>query len=522
VSRIGDNVHGSSLRNPEATLQHLQRRRPRWTLVMDNVDFARELKRRVPSCNVIFRAWPDDDLVRTVDAETWVLQTKARIGSSDLWSYAGNEPGWSAYIARTARAAVARTFRATSARTHALAQRAPAIDNRALDRILAPFRRLFVWLLGIITRAALGIAVTAESQQAISVVRWNIEVIKAARKHGLKVVVGNFSSGTPNPDDWKHPLALEFLRLLNECRAFAVLGLHEYACGVITSGFIGGWPQFIRPDDWPQDVRGMTLWHVGRYKFVIAACEAAGIPAPRIVVTEFGFDDMSDLKQWAELLRKTPPYTSIRGWRSLVEQWREWYGALGWTDEDTLYESVDYAERVPYYHPAVECILILCEGASSPIWEQFNKELAFHFKARLEQRENTEPMPSIPQPPEPGDYIFHRGPGQSNGRETPGLQGTPVTTIGDGARIHVTDEKPREADGYTWIQVIANGYLVWLALLAGMSFEAVQSNPPPPDPPKPPNLTKADAERIETHLRAIGAQFTELADVWNEYKSRFE
>lgn len=491
MSRLSYNIHGHNLADRAATLAHLARLKPAWTLVMDNLDLAREVKARVGVGQVIFRAWPDDGLHTWQDADTWAQETKARIGSSDLWAYAGNEPGFSAYIVRQ----TARALRVESHRVQAARARIQNADG-ALARFKRGLMAFYLWLFG-------WLLVTAEAAAVKSSVRWAIEVIGAARRHGLKVVVLNLSSGTPQPDDWRQPLALELLRALDSNRDIAVLGLHEYACGVITSGFIGGWPTLILQKDWPPDVRSLTMWHCGRYMFLIRACEAAGIRPPRIVITEFGFDDMSDVKAWAEMLPRTPGYGSIRGWKSLVEAWKAWYPA--WTAEDVLYQSIDYSERVTYWHPAVEGLLWFCEGASSPVWDQFNIERQTGLKTRLEER-----MTPVTTIPAPGRWQVFPPLGSLNVRADAGTDKPAVGTLVSGDVVQVTAET-KTATGYTWLKVTtAAGITGWVALVANLRFETV--SPPPVVTAEEMRALAADLRSQAARLDALAEQFDTIAD----------
>jgi hypothetical protein len=120
-------------------------------------------------------------------------------------------------------------------------------------------------------------------------------------------------------------------------RSSVILGLHEYACVVATSGFIGGYPNNagVAPGDatkkgidlclvsnWPKSTAlTTTMFHAGRFKFITAFCRMNGINPPRMILTEHGFDDVSDVKPWAETLPQTPPYYNSRGFKSLVNAW---------------------------------------------------------------------------------------------------------------------------------------------------------------------------------------------------------
>jgi hypothetical protein len=174
------------------------------------------------------------------------------------------------------------------------------------------------------------------------------------------------------------------LELLDRNRSTMILGLHEYACAIITSGFVGGYPQFIQPNTWPGDVSGTTLWHLGRYKFLVNYCHSIGINPPRIILTEHGFDDVSDIKPWAERLLQTGPYHNIRGWKSIVNQWNAWFNPLGWSAERAYFEQLSYADRVIYQNSPVEAQCIFSWGHSSQDWDQFDVADALEFQRMLE------------------------------------------------------------------------------------------------------------------------------------------
>lgn len=235
---------------------------------------------------------------------------------------------------------------------------------------------------------------------------WTSRLIELTAPRGMKLVVGNFSVGTPRPEEWERPAAVRLLRLLDQHRQTVILGLHEYACGVITSGFIGGEPQFIAPHSWPQTPAALTKWHCGRFSLLVSVCHRLGIGAPRIVLTEHGFDDVSDIKPWAERLLRDAPYLNVRGWKSLRSQWNAWFGGLAWSPERAYFEQLAYADRAIYQQSPVEAQLIFSWGYSSRDWEQFDISQAFEFQSLLENyaRQGVPtPAPVVPRavPPSP-------------------------------------------------------------------------------------------------------------------------
>jgi hypothetical protein len=431
------NIHAANLNDKPRLMAYLQATQPRWTLVMDSLDVAREIKAALPDCNVIFRAWPDDELVKQMTPEQWVTGTIARLQGADLWAYGGNEMGFS-------------------------------------DDVLT----------------------------------WTARVIEQASMRGLKVVVGNFSSGTPNADDFRRPAARWVLDLLDKHRETTVLGLHQYACGVITSGFIGGEPGFIQPETWPRNVADVTMWHCGRDRQLFEACDQMAIRAPRVVLTEHGFDDMSDIKFWSERLIKTPPYMTVRGWKTLWNQWRAWWPR--WTPEKAYAEQLIYADRYIYANTPVEAQLIFSWGASSSQWEQFDMSDAREMQELLIAYANESTAPARKYAP--GVYI---GASLSpfNIRDYPGLATAKRGSLMTGDTVTVLDVAPQTLDNYTWQRVTvipkaaANVEITGWVAVDALELTPKPADPPAPPPPAPiiPLFTRAELEALAQHHEDMAA-----------------
>lgn len=327
---------------------HISALQPKWILYKDNFSYAVKIARMLPKTVVIHRDWSgylgDDDLPRKVTPQAW-LDGQRKLGSLNIWRYCLNESGFD-------------------------------------DRVLA-------WI-----------------NSAIE--------INAQSNEPLHLVIGNFSAGTPNPDAWKTPAAVKLLHYLDMYRQWLVLGLHEYFAAVPTSGYYVGYPSnaniasnpddasgskglnLIPMDKWPKDTRGITLWHCGRFRFLLQACDSLGIPYPRIVVTEHGTDDLSDIKPWLDTLQKTPPYPNIRGWRSLERQWQAWYDS---GIDLTYYNMLTYLDAAVYAGSPVEAQLIFAWGDSGG-WEQFKVDNAPELQQRLAMYAGAPPPPVV-TPPEP-------------------------------------------------------------------------------------------------------------------------
>jgi hypothetical protein len=203
-----------------------------------------------------------------------------------------------------------------------------------------------------------------------------------------------------------------------------ILGLHEYACVVATSGFIGGHPNNagIAPGDatkkgidlclvsnWPKDTSTTTMFHVGRFKFITAFCAQNGIPAPRIILTEHGFDDVSDVKPWAETLPKTAPYLNARRFKSLVNAWNFLFPQWRNDRARAYFEQVVYLDRYVYQGSPVEAQLLYCWGHTSPDWEQFDIQQEYALHTLLESYAKYLPEPAPAPAPQPRQARMHSG-----------------------------------------------------------------------------------------------------------------
>lgn len=219
-------------------------------------------------------------------------------------------------------------------------------------------------------------------------IMWTERVMDLAEAQNIKLCVGNFGEGQPQANEWNNVRGI--LDRLNRRRDLFVLGLHEYATGIITSGVVGGVPTMIRPLSWPTDVSNVPLWHMGRYRNLMTYCQQQGIPVPRIVITHTGFDDMGDLTDWLQTLAKWEgaPYT--RGYRTLFRQWEkgDWLGGYFGTLGEMYFEQLKWANDT-LYKPfgAVEAQLIYCWGTAgfgltdnTDSSMDISQERDFHYK----------------------------------------------------------------------------------------------------------------------------------------------
>lgn len=440
-SRLTYNVHGQNIPDVGRLKSHLLKINPFHLLAMDNLGFLREMMVDLKDTIMIHRNYGitngDDDVHIKVTPARW-LELRAKESEGGIYLYTTNEP---------------------------------AFDQKSIQ--------------------------------------WHIELMELAAKQGVKLVIGNWAVGNPGPDDWGQ--AKRMLELLDQNRDLFVLGLHEYACGIITSGLYGGYPNnagvqpgtpggqdLVPKDKWPKDVSKITQWHCGRFNFLVNYCQKNNIKPPRIIITEHGFDDVSDIKGWAEKLEKTQNYSSIRGWKSLRSQWDKWFNPIGWSAERGYFEQLVWADQTIYQNSVVEGQCVYCWGHSSEIWEQFDVSEAYEFQGRLEDYAkavdvpivNTKPIP-MPKPLDASNPRQQTLVSTNVGRIVragAGIDYKPYTTIKNGDVLTVYDPIKKDGQGMRWVWIESSMVNGWLCI-DGISFGPPPISTPIPSPTVPPTST---------------------------------
>lgn len=223
-------------------------------------------------------------------------------------------------------------------------------------------------------------------------------LLERIKRDRIRMNVGilGLSVGVPGADEWYK--AERLLKLAADLRDQVTLILHEYYGAVVTSGFIGGNPgQFIQPENWPMDTADITMWHVGRYRFLKKFCRSKGIPLPPIIIGEFGADYVGDIGDWLKTLPSDGgQYDSVDGWRDLVTQWRRWWNK--WDGATAYMKQLDYAEDYVYTDEEVELILLYARWHDGN-WKtyQTNPELDKQMEANGQLE--APPQPPVDEPP---------------------------------------------------------------------------------------------------------------------------
>ena len=469
TSKISYNIHAQGIKNTERLLSHLKIIKPKAVVVMDGLALARIIKSQNPETIVIHREWPDDDIYLRQSPTQWLANKRSQVGTDDIWLYTTNEPGYD-------------------------------------ERIIA----------------------------------WHEELLRLnfASINPLRLVILNLSSGVPKPDEWVKADGL--LKLASKYKDKVIIGLHEYFGGIATSGFVGGNPEDVRyhpnytvRSNWPNKevAKDLTKYHCGRFKFMADYCNANNIPVPRVLLTEHGPDAMGDIDSWLKALRMTSPYNTIRGFKTLQNQWRIWFP--DWSLDQAYFEQLKYLSENIYTNSPVEAQMIFCYGHTSGAqWEQFDVENSAEFMNLLEkyvgavQVPNTNSGQSLPE--FPSDFntrsvegsISSSSGSKVNVRSKPSILGDvngTLSTSVNGKYIPVEKMKTEEivteiingTSGF-WMAISINNINGWI-FNPFIKIEAIKKPDPIPETvPTPTPVPVINKAEIEKSLKEFELKISEI------------
>ncbi len=334
MTKIGYNIHGNTPFNQDKLKTHINRANTPFNLVLENDGLTREL---LPLSNVISRHYPDSKLFWYASPEYQAAGDWFRRFSGDksIYLYTTNEP----------------------------------LPHNSDPNFLVIMEALL---------------------------EWHYEVMSLAERANQRLCVLNIGLGKLEMEHMSllHPI----IKRINARPDLFILGLHEYAGAIITSGMEG--QTLINPNSWPtkeqldQPFSVYPTWHCGRFRMLKESL--TGIPFPRTVITEFGFDRLDDINRWQQNLIKYR-FQDIRGWKTLVEQWRSWWPT--WSTEQAMAEQYLWAEY-NLYDP-IEGLTIFA-WTNNPDWQpQFDVSNAIFYQEYMEDATEVPPIeiPPIEEPP---------------------------------------------------------------------------------------------------------------------------
>lgn len=377
-------------------------------------------------------------------------------------------------------------------------------------------------------------------------IQWHIDLIKlnAQSANPLRLVIMNQAVGTPSPDVLS--MADELFRLCDQYRAWIAWGCHEYFAAVVTSGLqdtaMGHYP--IQPSDWYRVLDpAKHNWHMGRFLWIVDHCKQIGVKPPRIVITECGADDLSDVESWTNTLIQTPPFTKIKFWRSCVNQWRAWYPNKA--PEVVYANMLIWADQTIYRDSAVEGELIYNYGHTDPQWSASDIEGYSAFTDMLEVAAlPVQPPAPVPPPVVPPSPIGTTEPQWHDAHVTlnPAITYANLRSAAstNGATLgHIQVDSFIQVDGSAPVPGVNNEGTWWhVRQLQGNSFvdgwvsssvftpsflPDITPVPPQPPPSLPVQISKVTAldmvSAFDKQIAALQAQLeavTHLRDIWKQ------
>lgn len=216
-------------------------------------------------------------------------------------------------------------------------------------------------------------------------VQADLLLMRLAREAGFTVAMGNFSVGIYEASDIDAGLFDPYIRGLHQYGHY--LALHEYSLGVLAFG-TGQWAAqclldrlCVQPERWSAErllVRRVwadgtwqypPFWYLGRGIWWLIRADLIAVPRPRILLTEFGWDNLPNIKPIIEPLRwqyGLPQYFhDMRGVNTYARLWA-WYWP-GWSFARAACEQLRWADKI---YPPEYIGFALFTWSAAPDWRQ--------------------------------------------------------------------------------------------------------------------------------------------------------
>lgn len=319
------------------------------------------------------------------------------------------------------------------------------------------------WVASVSNFIGTGIIVQTQNEGGFSV-GWHLALLKylSENKINLKVGILGLNVGTPLPEQWEQ--AEDLLRLASSMRGQVYIVLHEYFGGIITSGFLGGWPNNagVAPGQpggqdfltrWPNDPSKMTKWHVGRYEFLRNFCISKGFRCPQIIIGEFGADYTSDIGEFLRTIQSSKgPYDIVDGWRDLTTFWAQLFPKQ--SAAETYVAQIEYADS-RIYDENVVAVLLFAYGTDGN-WNTYRTDPELSRPLELYAAYRHDQPPPVPPPialPSTTQWVKaeHRHSWSVNVREHPSQYSKVVDTIRIRS-VYYWIDTPKPSNG--WVVVV--------------------------------------------------------------------
>lgn len=289
---------------------------------------------------------------------------------------------------------------------------------------------------------------------SLELVQWLTDVARLVLQANGRACLGNWSVGTPEPNDWLR--AKDLLKLCGDNPARLMIGLHEYAPTWVGREF----GMEYNPSSWPEKISGAS-YLLSRYRYIFRACDTLGVRRPKIAITEWGFDRIHAVGEWQQSLPRTPGqdligplWGNLSAWDSMKPPSMAW--------PEYMVKQLAWAWRAIYRHdPEIVGTALFCWGADpGSAWKAFDFRSVPDIIPLMEGVNWT--MNSIPPKPVGTHWVANM-----NVREKP----SPTATIKGGIKVgtpvpFVTLSNVQEVDGYLWTPV-PGGYAAVANLKTG-------------------------------------------------------
>jgi hypothetical protein len=303
--------------------------------------------------------------------------------------------------------------------------------------------------------------------------------IKYAKANGIKIAVGAYSVGTPHESDM--PLAVSMLREMAAYPGGTLLEVHEYERALMAHTIA---PHLKMPSQWPSTIDyGKTYFRLMRFREWLRLCALNLISAPKIVVTEWGWDRVDDV----------PPhvYGDTQGLMTLPGTWQTW-GFSDW--EKYAADQLKWAWE-KFYKPYNVGVCFFCrhnqpvdQNDPEKLWQNFNAHRAPNFLKHVETGFSRMTAPT--QPPTYKPYVEGKYTLSGNGVRTRTKAGTdePINgTWNTGAVVYVQSRTITHASGFGWqeVHVEMGGGYVTVGMMALHGADVTWKLTPAPFTPEP-------------------------------------
>lgn len=231
----------------------------------------------------------------------------------------------------------------------------------------------------------------------------DVELMRLARENGFTCACGNFSVGYIQPGFITSGAMDAYIRAINDYDHY--LAVHEYSTVSLAFG-VGQWPvewlqdrNRVQPANWPlaRDLPTRLIngelpgyWYLRRADWFLIRADQLGIERPRILVTEWGFDNLPNIKPYIEPLRQRfgidKYFDDMRGVNTYADVWRDYYPY--WTFAQALCEQLIWGDSI---YPREYIGFNLFTWSINPHWLQTDysgreNPAMFQFHTCLENR----------------------------------------------------------------------------------------------------------------------------------------